>query len=65
MNAPDSFEAMRADLVARGLLTSDFALTEAGNAHALQLIQEFDAAEVDADFAGPRVRWNHNPKVAA
>lgn len=52
------FEAMRADLVARGLLATDFRLTDAGNRHAETLIAELDAAREDVICVYAPIRWN-------
>ena len=56
---------MRASLVTRGLLTADFRLTEAGNAHAEQLIADLGNAKEDEVWAGRSVRWNFGGGVRA
>lgn len=59
MSAPSSdFLAMRAGLVERGLISADFALTEAGEAYVFGLIDGLKRIEAEPDYAGPRVRWN-------
>lgn len=65
MNEATPFELMRASLVERGLLTGDFCLTEAGNAHAEQLIADLRDAEEDHAWAGQSVRWNFGRGVRA
>lgn len=61
-----AFEAMRAGLVARGLIRADdFGLTEAGNTHVRALIDELASAEAPADPIGAGVRWNTKPRMAA
>ena len=65
MNEATPFEVMRASLVTRGLLTADFRLTEAGNAHAEQLIADLGNAKEDEVWAGRSVRWNFGGGVRA
>lgn len=52
------FEEMRASLVARGFLTADYRLTEAGNDHVAALIEQLGLTEAPCDPAGRRVVWN-------
>ena len=52
------FESMRAGLVARGLLSPDFALTEAGHAYASGLIDGLALIEEQNNPGGRRVQWN-------
>lgn len=61
--AAPSFEAMRADLIARGLLTADFRLTEAGNAHVDRLQIELETAEAPEDSGHSGVRWNTGQRL--
>ncbi|MDE2595985.1 MAG: hypothetical protein KGL44_03810 [Sphingomonadales bacterium] len=56
-----AFDAMRADLVARGLIGADDGrLTEAGNAHVSAMIGQLLRAEAPSDPSAPRVRWSCN-----
>ncbi len=52
------FHSMRRGLIARGLLSADLRLTEAGNACVDALLGDLADAEAKNDSAGPRVRWN-------
>lgn len=58
MSRAESFDAMRASLVERGLLSADFKLTPAGHAHADVLIAELAVAEDDGAPGKTAVRWN-------
>ena len=53
-----AFHSMRGDLIARGLLSPELRLTEAGNAHTEQLIEELTEVVAENDSSGPRVQWN-------
>lgn len=53
-----AFLAMRADLVGRGLLTGDFRLTAAGNAHVDELLFRLPLQSPPPPPGGPGVRWN-------
>jgi len=55
--ATKPFETMRADLIARGLLTADHRLTAAGKAHVALIILGLAAGEADNDPDGPCVEW--------
>ncbi len=57
MRPEPGFLDMRARLVARGLLTGDFRLTAAGQAHAEALIERLQHEEA-APASRPAVRWN-------
>lgn len=57
MTAPAAFTEMRRALIVRGLLTADFALTEAGHAHCQGLIDSYRLQEVRVDHGSP-VKWN-------
>lgn len=59
------FEEMRANLVARGLLSPEFALTEAGEAFVDGLIEGLRRTEAESDSSGPRVRWNTGQRRCA
>lgn len=52
------FEAMRAGLVARGLLSADLRLTQAGHAHVAALLARLDQSEAGPDLRAAAVRWN-------
>ncbi|MBN9504956.1 MAG: hypothetical protein J0I69_02925 [Altererythrobacter sp.] len=56
--ADTAFLAMRADLIARGLLTPEHRLTDAGHAHVDALIERLLDEEAPCDPTRPRVRWN-------
>lgn len=60
MAAPDptAFIAMRADLVARGLIDREYRLTAAGHAHVRALLIELPRRTAPCDPARRRVRWN-------
>ena len=58
MNPTEFFIEMWAGLVARGLLSTEFALTEAGNAYASGLIDGLALIEEQNNPAGKRVQWN-------
>ena len=58
MAVSPTFESMRAGLVARGLLSAEFALTEAGNAYAIGLIDGLALIEEQNNPGGRRVQWN-------
>lgn len=55
MVAP-GFHAMRAGLVAHGLIDAEYRLTPAGNAHVDALLVKL-RAEAPSAPAAPRVRW--------
>ncbi|MBD3728733.1 MAG: hypothetical protein IE933_03425 [Sphingomonadales bacterium] len=54
------FDAMRASLVARGLLGADYRLTDAGNRHVEAIKDELAGAEAPSDPAAKRVYWRHD-----
>lgn len=56
--ADTRFLAMRADLIARGLLTPEHRLTEAGHVYVEALLELLPDEEVPCDPTKPRVRWN-------
>lgn len=62
MAAPQSFAAMRNDLVARGLIDPSFRLTDAGHARAEAIKAELLASEAPHDPHGPSVRWDFDFK---
>jgi len=55
--ATRTFETMRANLIARGLLTDDYRLTVAGHARVAQIKADLAASETSNDPDGPRVDW--------
>lgn len=54
----EAFQAMRANVVARGLLDSEHRLTDAGHDHARDLLGQLRTAEASYDPHGPCVFWN-------
>ena len=53
-----AFDRMRARLQAKGLIGSDYRLTNAGNAHARDLIVLLRSERAPCNPAAPRVYWN-------
>lgn len=60
----DSFEAMRAGLIERGLIGADLRLTEAGNDHVRGLIAELEANRDEIECGYAPIRWNTRRGVA-
>jgi len=59
------FLAMRAGLVARGLLDGEHRLTAAGDAYVDELLDGLPREEAPSDPDAPRVRWNWPKRWAA
>jgi hypothetical protein len=58
VSAPAAFTEMRAGLIALGLLTADFRLTDAGRTHTDALIATLRTSEATGEPDKPRVGWN-------
>jgi hypothetical protein len=51
------FPKMKADLIARGLLTADLRLTDAGNAYVANLIMQIKTGTLPVAKKRKRVKW--------
>lgn len=51
------FPKMKADLIARGLLTADLKLTDAGNAYVANLIMQIKTGTLPVPKKRKRVKW--------